>query len=101
MKHSIKECQCGRRIPNDWRVCGVCEQMARLDALDGSAEYRLFRYQALKQAGWPNRDVEPPVPPEVLAQMADGISKRAQEQSLLGIRHLGRTFQDLKLRLKD
>jgi hypothetical protein len=101
MTHSMKECRCGRRIPSDWRVCGVCEQHARLDALDGSAEQRHYRYQALKQAGWPNRDVKPPLGPELLAQLADGISKRAQEASLLGLKAINRQLQDQRIRVRN
>lgn len=101
MTHSMKECRCGRRIPNDWRVCGVCEQYARLDALDGSAEHRHHRHHALKQAGWPNRSVEPPLGPDELAQLAEGISRRAQEQSLLGLRAINRQLQDQRIRVRN
>lgn len=101
MPQSMKDCRCGRRMPSDWNVCGVCERNALIDALDGSAEHRRFRHDALKNAEWPNRKVEPPVSPEILAQLADGISKRAQEQALVGLRHMNRQFQDQLIRLRN
>lgn len=98
-RDSMKECRCGRRIPAEWSICAQCERLARLDALDGSAEHRQYRRMALAQANW-NRNVKPPLSPEELALLADGISQRAQEQALLGLRGINRMLHDLKSKVR-
>ena len=99
MSNSFKECRCGRRIPTEWRVCATCEQIARLDALDGGAEHRQYRFHALRLANF-NRDVEPPLGPEFLAQLAEGISRRVQEDSLMGLRIASRQLQDTRIKIR-
>ncbi len=96
----MKDCRCGRRIPNDWRICAECERIARLDTLDGSAEQRHFRHTALKAAGWPNRNVKPPLDPETMALLADGVAKQAAMQSILGLRKMNRQMQHEEIRIK-
>lgn len=100
MKQSMKDCRCGRRIPDDWRICAECERIARLDALDGSAEHRHFRHTALVAAGLPNRNVKPPLDPETMALLADGVAKLAVEQSIMGLRRMRRQMQHEEIRIK-
>jgi hypothetical protein len=100
MPQSIKDCRCGRRIPSDWSICAQCERNARLDTLDGSAEQRHFRYTYLKANGWPNRAVKPPLDPETLALLADGVAKQAEMNSILGLRKMNRQIQHEEIRIK-
>ncbi len=97
----MKDCRCGRRIPSDWQVCAQCERYARLDALDGSAEHRHFTYTYMKAAGWPNRKVKPPLDPETLALLADGVAKQAEMASILGLRKMNRQIQHEEIRIKS
>ncbi len=100
MKQSMKDCRCGRRIPDEWQVCAHCERIARMNALDGSTEHRHFVYTNMKAAGWPNRKVKPPLDPETLALLADGVAKQAQMDSIMGLRKMNRQMQHEEIRIK-
>jgi len=100
LKQSMTDCRCGRRIPDDWRICANCERLARLDTLDGSAELRHFKYTYMKAHGWPNRNVQPPLDPDTLALLADGVAKKAQMDSITGLRRMNRQMQHEEIRIK-
>lgn len=101
MLRSKTECRCGRSIPSDWLICGYCQENANLDSLNGSAEHRHYRYEALASEGWPNREVKPPLDPELLGHLADEVSKRAQEQALMGLRQMNRQLHDYRIRFRN
>jgi len=98
---SMKECRCGATIPNTWRNCAKCDSYARMDALEGGPQLREERYWGAR-ANWKrNQGVEPHIGPDLLAEIADEVSKRAQEESILAIRDYSRLLahSNLKARL--
>lgn len=98
---SITECRCGARIPDTWPKCAKCQSFARMDALEGGPELREERYWGAR-ANWKrNQGVEPHIGPDLLAHIADEVSKRAQEESILAIRDASRLLahHNLKARL--
>ena len=98
---SITECRCGARIPNTWRNCAKCDSYARLDALEGGPQLREERYWGARANLERNKGVEPHISPDLLAHIADEVSKRAQEDSILAIRQASRMLahHNLKARL--
>lgn len=74
-----------------------------MDAFEGYAEARKERYQGIRIALAENRDIQPPLGPELMAELASEISKRAQEKSILGLRQVNRirTQANLKARLTN
>ena len=82
---SITECRCGARIPNTWRNCAKCDSFARRDTLEGGPQLREERYWGARANYKRNQGVEPHIGPDLLAEIADEVSKRAQEDSILAI----------------
>ncbi len=94
---SMRECRCGVKIPNTWPRCAKCESYARMDALEGGPQLREERYWGARAAYKHNQGVEPHISADLLALLADEISKRAQEESILAIRELSRLLAHTNL----
>ena len=103
MASTMKVCRCGVRIPNTWLKCAGCAKFARTDSIQGGIEHRMERFQGVLIALEHNSQVEPPLGRELLALLAGEISKRAQEQSILGIQRVSRMLahENLKIRLAN
>lgn len=85
-RDSMKECRCGRRIPDTWRVCSSCLSREENDVYEGEFQHRMERAQLVRVRRGMEFEVTPVLDGDETQALLDGIARVSQQNHILTIR---------------